>query len=204
MDAITLLTNDHRKVEALFKDYTFAVDAKVRKELVEQMVRELSIHAAIEEGAFYPSVRECSTEIRSLVDEGLEEHQQVKNQLSELDSMDPADARFHPAVEQLMGDVKHHVEEEEHQLFPLVRGNLAADKVDSLGDQMERMKATAPTHPHPSAPNLGGPSRMAATASGMMDRARDAMSGLKDEREVRQDVQEDRGFEHPPSHRLDR
>jgi len=199
MDAITLLTNDHRKVEALFKDYTFASDEKVKKHLVDQMVKELSIHAAIEEGSFYPKCRSMAS---NLVDESLEEHQKVKETLAKLDGMEPADAQFSGLVQTLMQDIKHHVGEEENELFPKVRTGMPADELDKLGKEMEGMKATAPTHPHPHAPNEGGGAKMAGMAAGAMDRARDAASGRKDEREVREEVMEDRDFQHPPSQRL--
>src|SRR4051794_18258666 len=85
MDAITLLTNDHRVVEALFKDYTFATDSQVKRDLADQMVRDLSIHAAIEEAVFYPAVRNGVQGADHLVDESLDEHQKAKNTLAEID-----------------------------------------------------------------------------------------------------------------------
>lgn len=201
MNAVTLLTNDHRIVEALFKDYAFATDPKVRKDLVDQMVKELSVHAAIEEGSFYPKARELP-QAQSLVDESLEEHQKVKDTLAQLDGMQPTEGEFAGLVHSLMADIKHHVEEEEHQLFPMVSAGLGPDQLENLGSDMEKMKATAPTHPHPHAPNEGLAAKAAGMAAGAADRARDSAAGRKNEREVRQDVIEDRNFEHPPSQRL--
>jgi len=201
MDAITLLTNDHRKVEALFKDYEFATDPQLKKDLVDQMVKELSIHAAIEEGSFYPKVRDMA-HAESLVDESLEEHQQVKETLAKLDGMEPTNVEFSSLVTLLMEDIKHHVSEEEGELFPKARMSMPAGELDKIGTEMEKMKATAPTHPHPHAPNEGMGAKVAGMAAGAMDRARDAAGGRKDEREVRQDVMKDREFQHPPSQRL--
>jgi hemerythrin superfamily protein len=59
-DAIALLTQDHRTVEQLVADYERGLqgpDAKRR--VVDQITRELSIHAAIEEAYFYPEVRKA-------------------------------------------------------------------------------------------------------------------------------------------------
>jgi hemerythrin superfamily protein len=201
MDAITLLTNDHRKVEALFKDYEFATDPKVKQELVDQMVKELSIHAAIEEGGFYPKARQVP-QAQKLVDESLEEHQKVKDTLARLDGMKATEASFDSDVRSLMQEVKHHVGEEERELFPMVGAALPTGDLEKVGSEMEKMKATAPTHPHPHAPNEGLPAKVAGMAAGAGDRARDAASGRKDEREVRQDVVADRDYEHPPSQRL--
>jgi hemerythrin superfamily protein len=203
MDAITLLTNDHRTVEALFKDYTFATADNVRKELVDQMVKELSIHAAIEEGSFYPKARELP-DAKSLIDDGLEEHQKAKETLAKLDGMAPTDGQFAGLVQQLMKDIKHHVGEEEGELFPKVRAGMSMQDLERLGNEMAGMKATAPTHPHPHAPNEGAAAKMAGMAAGTADRLRDAASDRPDEREVRQDVQADRGNVHPPEQRLQR
>jgi len=118
MDAITLLTNDHRKVEALFKDYEFAREDRVRKELVDQMVKELSIHASIEEGSLYPAVRKDVPGAGSLVDESLEEHQQAKELLAKLDGLEPTESSFDATVQELMEAIKHHVQEEEASCSP--------------------------------------------------------------------------------------
>ncbi len=202
MDAITLLTNDHRKVEALFKDYEFATERQVRRDLVDQMVKELSTHAAIEEAIFYPKVRDQVPEGKSLVDESLAEHQQMKKTLAKLDEMEVNDPNLDASVQSLMGEVKHHVSEEEAELFPKVRASMPVDRLAEMGDEMEKMKSSAPTHPHPKAPNLGAPAKAAGMAAGVADRARDAATGRKDEREVRQEVMADRDYEHPPSQRL--
>jgi len=203
MDAITLLTNDHRKVEALFKDYTFATADDVKKELVDQMVKELSIHAAIEEGSFYPKARELP-DCKSLIDDGLEEHQKAKETLAKLDGMPATDGQFAGLVQQLMKDIKHHVGEEEAELFPKVRAGVSMQDLERIASEMEGMKATAPTHPHPHAPNEGAAAKMAGMAAGAADRMKDAASGRPDSREVRQDVQSDRGNVHPPEQRLER
>src|SRR5690348_7900507 len=99
MDAITLLTTDHRKVEGLFKNYESASDPHVRKDLVDQMSKELSIHAAIEEESFYPKIKDKVPGGESLAEESLHEHQQVKDVLAELERMQPSDSAYHVKVQ---------------------------------------------------------------------------------------------------------
>jgi hypothetical protein len=68
------------------------------------MVRELAIHAAIEEMLFYPAVRTAALKAstragQSAADtvlESLEEHHIVKWTLSELAKMEPDDERYDP------------------------------------------------------------------------------------------------------------
>src|SRR4051812_21522690 len=115
MDAITLLKNDHKTVEKLFKAFEKAGDgAKVRKrELVDKIIEELAIHAAIEEQVFYPAIRELVPESEDMVLESLEEHHIVKWTLSELEALSPENERFDAKVIVLTESVRHHVEEEE-------------------------------------------------------------------------------------------
>src|SRR5947209_10687391 len=96
MDAITLLKQDHKAVEKLFKQFEKAGSRahKTRRGLVDKMVHELSVHAAIEEQAFYPAIREAVPPVEDDVLESLEEHHIVKWTLSELDGMDPEHERF--------------------------------------------------------------------------------------------------------------
>ena len=197
MDALTLLMTDHRKVDSLFAEYKTATGPETKKELVDTMSKELSIHAAIEETEFYPEVQQKLPEGKSLVDESLHEHQGVKETLAKLERMQPADAAFASEVEHLMSEVKHHVDEEEHEMFPKIRSAFSADHLMELGEKLEKAKSKAPTHPHPAAPSAGMGAKVAGMSAGMMDRARDAMGGRKDEQTVREDVMEERQQRRP-------
>ncbi len=155
MDAITLLRNDHKTVEKLFKQFEKSEesDAKGRRKLVDQMIEELSVHATIEEQVFYPAVREDVPDTNDIVLEGLEEHHIVKWTLSELQGMDPDHERFEPKVTVLMESVRHHVKEEEGELFPEVRKTLGRKRLGQIGEAMEQLKKGAPTEPRPEAPD---------------------------------------------------
>jgi hemerythrin superfamily protein len=120
MDAITLLKNDHRKVEDLFKKFERAGDTayKAKQNLVESMIRELSVHAAVEEMTFYPFVKGVNEKLTENVLESLEEHHVVKWVLSELDGMSPESERYDAKVTVLIESVRHHVKEEEGEMFP--------------------------------------------------------------------------------------
>ncbi|CAN5621377.1 hemerythrin domain-containing protein [soil metagenome] len=123
IDAITLLKDDHKTVERLFKRFEKAGDRafKTKGDLVEEIIRELSIQAEIEEQIFYPAVR--AAEVPGAKDdvlERLEEHLVVKRLLADLEKMDPEHERFDAKVTVLIENVRHHVEEEEDELFPEV------------------------------------------------------------------------------------
>src|SRR6478672_4617143 len=126
MDAITLLRNDHRTVEQLFKRFEKAGDGALvaKREIVDRIIEELSVHAAIEEQLFYPAARATVPGVEDIALESLEEHHIVKWVLSELDGLAPADERFDAKVTVLIENVRHHVEEEESDFFPKVRREL--------------------------------------------------------------------------------
>src|SRR3954466_2376401 len=175
MDAITLLKNDHKAVEALFKKFEKAGSNahKTKRDLVDKIVEELSIHAAIEEQLFYPAVRDIDG-VTDTVLESLEEHHVVKWTLSELDGVDPEAERCTAKVTVLMESVRHHVEEEEGDLFPKVRDAMGRKALGELGDAMEKAKKAAPTRPHPKAPDTPPGNIVAGTAAGVVDKVRKA------------------------------
>jgi len=147
-DAISLLTEDHRTVEQLFADYERGLQGpEAKRQVVDQLIRELSVHAAIEEAYFYPEVKKALGEGGELVDESLHEHQEVKETLAALEDMDPADAAYDQQVAALIADVRHHVEEEEGEMFPKLRSALSAEQLHDIGDKLADGKAKAPTHP---------------------------------------------------------
>jgi hemerythrin superfamily protein len=154
-DAIVLLKNDHKDVEKLFKQYEKLGDSAYvsKRKLVDQIIEKLSVHAAIEEQHFYPAVRTASEDLEDTVLEGLEEHHVVKWTLSELTDLPPTDERFHPKVTVLIESVRHHVAEEEEDLFPEVRQALGRKALVELGDVLEQAKTVAPVQPYPEAPD---------------------------------------------------
>ncbi|MCU1350885.1 MAG: hypothetical protein JWM05_94 [Acidimicrobiales bacterium] len=179
MDAITLLKDDHKTVEKLFKQFESAGDDahKAKRDIVDRIIEELSKHAAIEEQLFYPVTRATVDDIDDVVLESLEEHHIVKWVLSELDGMAPTDERFVAKVTVLIENVRHHVEEEEEEYFPKVRDELGRNALNELGDAMQALKASAPTHPHPRLPD-SPPGNLVGAAAGMADRIGDTAAGL--------------------------
>ncbi|MFF7713238.1 hemerythrin domain-containing protein [Streptomyces sp. NPDC007988] len=149
MDAIVLLREDHKTVEKLFKRFekTDDDDTAERREIADQVIEELTVHAWIEEQVFYPAAREAAPETADHVLESIEEHHVVVWMLSEIKDLDPADERFKAKMSVLMENVRHHVEEEEQDWFPDVRKAMGRKRLTELGEQMEQEKRKAPREP---------------------------------------------------------
>jgi hemerythrin-like domain-containing protein len=180
MDAIKMLKDDHRTVERLFKRFEKAGDRAFaeKRATVDRIIEELSVHAAVEEQLFYPVVRATVPKTEDLALESLEEHHIVKWVLDALDSMAPEDERFDAKVTVLIENVRHHVKEEEQELFPMVRDELGRNALAELGEAMASARKLAPTHPHPRSPDTPPGNLVAGTAAGIADRVGDTVSGL--------------------------
>jgi len=153
-NAITLLKTDHGNVENLFTQFETASDGAYaeKRRIVDHIIEQLSRHAAVEEQIFYPALRGIPDLHRTVL-ESLEEHHAAKLALGELEKL-PANAeRFDAKATVLIENVRHHVEEEENELFPLVEKHIPFSDLQIMGEAMEDLKKTAPSRPHPFMPD---------------------------------------------------
>jgi hemerythrin superfamily protein len=134
--ALTLLKQDHQTVDKLFKQADKAKSSE-KANLVATICQELTVHARIEEEIFYPALRDADVE-SDLLDEADVEHQGIKRLVGELEAMEPGDELYDAKVTVLSEYVKHHVKEEETELFPKARKSSA--DLDEIGQQLEIRK----------------------------------------------------------------
>jgi len=148
-DAINLLERDHRLVDRMFAEYedTEGTDAGKRTMLVGRMIEELSAHADIEERILYPLMRDVLPDGDEQVSHAIEEHDEAKQTMARLEDMTPSDDEFDGAVRALIEAVRHHVEEEESELFTRLRESVDAQKLAELAAELEAARATAPLSP---------------------------------------------------------
>jgi hemerythrin superfamily protein len=142
-NAIELLKNDHRMVEDLFKQYEDikeGAEDQAKEELVAQICGALTVHAQIEEAIFYPAARQAlqQEEGQDLLDEAAVEHQTLKDIIGRLEMAPTSDPLYDAGVKVLSEYVKHHVREEENELFPKVRSSDM--DLQAIGEQLARRK----------------------------------------------------------------
>ncbi len=139
MDAITLLRDDHRKVEDLFEQFEKASGDGRKQKLALEICKELTIHTILEEEIFYPAVEGKVDE--DLLKESFVEHDAAKVLVAEIEAGEPSDEFYDSKVKVLKEQIEHHVEEEEKPkegLFAQVR---AADvDLKALGEQVMTRK----------------------------------------------------------------
>lgn len=177
MDAISLLKQDHATVKALFDRFEELGDeAEVAKqEVADRIIRELSIHAAIEEQFLYPYAKQRDERLEDLVYEALEEHNVAKWELNAIEKLSPEDPRFDAKMAVLIESVRHHIREEEENLLPMLAQRCDRAELEALGDTLHHAKQAAPTHPHPRAPDEP-PGNAMAPVLAAMDKGRDFAS----------------------------
>ena len=142
-DAVELLKQDHDDVEEMFEEFQDAKEDEndeMKAALVMSICRALTIHAQIEEEIFYPAMRTLEfDDARELADEAAVEHATIRDLVSQLRSMRPGDDLFDAKVRVLAEYVKHHVREEESELFPDAKDS-GLDLV-ALGRKIQMRKA---------------------------------------------------------------
>ena len=135
-DAIALLKADHQEVTQLFEDYEKTRSMSKKKSLVAQVCTALSVHAQIEEEIFYPAAKTALKD-KKLIPEASVEHAGVKSLIAQLEGMEPDGEMYDAKVKVLSEYVKHHVKEEQNEMFPKVKAS-SLDLVDLGGRMAER------------------------------------------------------------------
>ncbi|MFF8289901.1 hemerythrin domain-containing protein [Streptomyces sp. NPDC016309] len=177
-DVVTELSNDHQEVEELFTTIEELPPGDGRrKQYADQVTIELVRHAVAEETYLYPAVREHVPGGDALADKELGDHAAAERVMKDLEGCEAADPRFDVLVDRLMAEIRSHITDEENNLFPRLREACSAEVLAELGDKVRQAKRTAPTRPHPSAPDRPPADKLLAPGVGMIDRLRDAMTG---------------------------
>lgn len=177
-DGLELLMSDHREVEQLFSQFEAASpSSNIAQEIGEKIIKELSVHAVVEEQVLYPAARKAIDE--GEVDHAIDEHQEVKELLAKVDGKSIEDDDVRSTFQEIKSNVEEHVQEEENEMFPKLRDELDQEELQKLGKQMERAKQMAPTRPHPNAPNTPPGNVVAGVGASVVDRIRDKVGGRK-------------------------
>ncbi len=137
-DAIALLREDHARVEELFEKFEKTRDDQKKSKIAQLICMELKIHAAIEEEIFYPATREVLPKQEDLVDEAVVEHASAKDLIAQIEAGDADAPLWEAKVNVLSEYIKHHVKEEQTEMFPKVRKTKLDLKV--LGEQLQQRK----------------------------------------------------------------
>jgi hypothetical protein len=180
-DVIEILEQDHREVEEMFAELESLRGASTeeqksrRKTVTEQVTIELVRHSVAEEVLVYPKVADKVSAEET--EHAREEHAEAEKTLQRLEKLDADDPAFDDELATLMAEIRHHIEDEEGEMFAHMRQVMDADELRKLGARVEAFKKVAPTRPHPNVPNQALPRIAAGPAASLFDRMRDLATG---------------------------
>jgi hemerythrin superfamily protein len=138
-DVVSLLKNDHRKVEMLFTQWENSRTAAKKQELLHQIIKELTVHATVEEDIVYPILEGSDKKKTSeKAREAEEEHHLLKMALAELADVRINSDSLKAKVTVVRELVRHHVKEEEGELLPALKRS--GEDLEELGRRVMRRK----------------------------------------------------------------
>ncbi|HUP86444.1 MAG TPA: hemerythrin domain-containing protein, partial [Acidimicrobiales bacterium] len=144
MNALTMLTEDHDKMKKLLTELESTTErgVKTRAELFSTIKGELTIHEVIEEEIFYPELK-AHPKAKDIVLEGYEEHHVVDLVMRELEDTPVDDEAWGAKAMVMIENVRHHMEEEEGEMFKTARSVFDRSELEDLGERMEARRRTA-------------------------------------------------------------
>lgn len=171
---VGLLLADHQKAESLLSrieatplDGLEGYFCELREELVR--------HEVAEEMVVYPAFREHVPGGDAIAESCIREQSEAEATLAGLEKQDAATESFRTQLKELRQAVLAHAKHEEADVFPALLSNVDDNELANLGSRYERALKSAPTHPHPHAPDTPPGNVIAGSLAALVDRVRDAM-----------------------------
>jgi hemerythrin-like domain-containing protein len=141
MDALQLLTDDHRRVKKMLAelDDTSERAIKTRERVFAKLQQDLEVHETIEEEIFYPALKD-HPKTRDIALEGYEEHHVVDEVMGEMRELPVSDETWTAKFSVMKENLEHHIEEEEDDMFAQARKVFEPEELDELGARMAARK----------------------------------------------------------------
>jgi hemerythrin-like domain-containing protein len=134
-----MLKQDHDAAKKLMEELAETTEraVKTRERVWTKLLKDLTIHENVEEEIFYPALKAKDVkELNAIVLEALEEHHLVDDIVEQLEDTPFDDEHWTAKFKVTKENVEHHIEEEEGEMFKLVRQTFSRDELEELGDRM--------------------------------------------------------------------
>jgi hypothetical protein len=138
-NALDFLRHDHRRLKDLFDAFEESDDLTEQKGLADTLIRELEAHLQTEESVLYAAIKEAAGAHHSVV-QAEEEHQEIRDVIVDLQEFEPEDPLFVDKLIELETKVRHHLQEEEAEVFS--QAEEANLDLERLGREMQEMRAS--------------------------------------------------------------
>jgi hemerythrin-like domain-containing protein len=180
-DVVDILTADHREFDRIFTELeglrgrSESDDLQRKRDLVDEVTIGIVKHSVAEETQVYPRVEKQVD--KEEAEHSKEEHAEAEETMKRLERMDPDDPEFDGAVDELIREIRHHVQGEESRMFSELRTSFSHEELVKMAEQVEAVKKIAPTRAHPMTPNEPGVRMAVGPVASLLDHLRDAVSG---------------------------
>jgi iron-sulfur cluster repair protein YtfE (RIC family) len=178
-DVLDVLVTDHREAAGLIAQIRAASAPQERRDLADTLISELVRHAVAEETYLYPTMKAHLPDADEAVEHDVEEHKELDVIMKELEGVDAGAPEFVMVLDRLDAVLDDHLHDEEDDQFPVIREHVPAEVLVDLKDKVQAFKRIAPTRPHPNAPHTQLFHLLVGPGVGLVDRARDALTGRK-------------------------
>ncbi len=141
MEILATIKKDHDEMRSLLKTLiaSWEAPAKDQAQIIGQIRDEMVPHARAEELVVYNSMRQADAPTDKVY-HGFKEHAEAEGLLVALETMDAMNVEWKPVAEKFAHALRHHMEEEEQDLFPQVRAAFAPEELQAMAGEFERLK----------------------------------------------------------------
>jgi hypothetical protein len=179
MSIIDIIKQDHRDALQQYEIYKSAMNKEDKKHAASMAIKLISVHSICEEQVLYPAFRKKIPNGDSIADQCLQEHQELKNDLYDLDKMTLEDAEFETKFHRVAQEVTTHgLQHEETEFLPMFSKYCTQDELVEFGKHFLAQRAMAPTRPHPMAPTNPILQKVVGTAALPIDKMKDVSEGV--------------------------
>ena len=129
-----MLKQDHKNVKQMLDQTITNKDPSQ----FPKIKKELEVHMTGEEKFFYPKAKKAD---EKLIQHGIEEHEEAKQLLNELENLKTEDTKWMSKFKELKDAVEHHVQEEETKVFPKTKQSLSDEEEKEAAQNIEQEKS---------------------------------------------------------------
>lgn len=143
MLATEILTRDHREATTIVEQLEdIEENSPDGATLFAKLRKALSVHMQAEEEIYYPALAEHE-EFAEQVEENVDEHESVKENLAQMSELDPGSPEFQTLLTEIKAALEAHMTVEEDDIFPESLEVLGNERIEELGEQIDQLKGEA-------------------------------------------------------------
>lgn len=168
---------DHVRLDQLLQQLA-GTTGRAQEEVLTRIDRLVFSHAFAEESVLWPVMRRVLPDGEELTLRIEQEHQEVNELVSELETLGHDDPRRAQRLSRLVGVLNQDVRDEEDVLFPRLQERLDPHELRALGRRWDLVRRISPTRPHPMVSRRPPGNALSALPLTVIDRSRDVVDAV--------------------------